>query len=295
MAAREEPKPLSLALKEAATKALGGGIPGAAAMVIQVLTLMWLRTTINYQYAHGGTMLEALTKLYGQGGVARFYQGLSYALLLGPISRFGDTAAHAGMMSLLSRTTLPVAAKTLTASGAASLFRILLTPLDTFKTVLQTEGSLRPLAAKYKTGGLAIFFDGALANSFATLIGHYPWFLTQNFLNMKLPEFPGPRGRMLRNAFMGLCSSAISDCTSNSVRVVKTAKQASRTPISYTRAASNIIKSDGFAGLMFRGLGAKILTNAIQAMLFTILWKEFERILAEKRAKDKKRASEKRE
>ena len=37
-------------IAEAAKRALGGGIPGAVAMVLQVLLLMWLRTTMNYQY-----------------------------------------------------------------------------------------------------------------------------------------------------------------------------------------------------------------------------------------------------
>ncbi len=30
-------------------RALGGGLPGAAAMTAQVVSLMWLRTTMNYQ------------------------------------------------------------------------------------------------------------------------------------------------------------------------------------------------------------------------------------------------------
>jgi hypothetical protein len=29
---------------------MGGGIPGMIAMAIQVFALMWMRTTINYQY-----------------------------------------------------------------------------------------------------------------------------------------------------------------------------------------------------------------------------------------------------
>jgi hypothetical protein len=45
----KEQQPLSEVLKNAGRRALGGGIPGAAAMAVQVLTLMWLRTTINYQ------------------------------------------------------------------------------------------------------------------------------------------------------------------------------------------------------------------------------------------------------
>ena len=45
----KEQQTLGEALRNAGKKALGGGIPGAAAMAIQVLTLMWMRTTINYQ------------------------------------------------------------------------------------------------------------------------------------------------------------------------------------------------------------------------------------------------------
>ena len=37
-------------MQKAAKKAIGGGLSGALAGVIQVLTLMWLRTTMNYQY-----------------------------------------------------------------------------------------------------------------------------------------------------------------------------------------------------------------------------------------------------
>ena len=39
---------------------------------------------------------EALKHLYKEGGVVRFYRGLGPALLQGPLSRFGDTAANAG-------------------------------------------------------------------------------------------------------------------------------------------------------------------------------------------------------
>jgi hypothetical protein len=35
-------------VSKAAKRALGGGIPGMVA--IQVFSLMWMRTTINYQY-----------------------------------------------------------------------------------------------------------------------------------------------------------------------------------------------------------------------------------------------------
>lgn len=60
--------------------ALGGGIAGAAAMIIQVLSLMPLRTIMNYQYRYGGGMVGSARKLWQDGGFKRYYAGLGAAL-----------------------------------------------------------------------------------------------------------------------------------------------------------------------------------------------------------------------
>ncbi|KAF9508537.1 hypothetical protein BS47DRAFT_1415831 [Hydnum rufescens UP504] len=70
-------------------------------MVLQVLTLMPLQTIMNYQYQYGGTFVEAGKILYGDGGYWRYYQGLGAALIQGPVLRFRDTAANAGILALL--------------------------------------------------------------------------------------------------------------------------------------------------------------------------------------------------
>lgn len=44
------------------------------AMGVQVGSLMWLRTTMNYQYRHGTDTRTAIRHLYRQGGIPRFYQ-----------------------------------------------------------------------------------------------------------------------------------------------------------------------------------------------------------------------------
>lgn len=36
------------------TKAAKSGTAGATAMLIQVMSLMWMRTTMNYQFKNGG-------------------------------------------------------------------------------------------------------------------------------------------------------------------------------------------------------------------------------------------------
>jgi hypothetical protein len=46
---------LNNVLINAGKRGLGGGVPGAIAGVVQVFTLMWVRTIINYQYRYGTT------------------------------------------------------------------------------------------------------------------------------------------------------------------------------------------------------------------------------------------------
>ena len=78
-------------LEKASKRALGSGGAGASAMVVQVCSLMWMRTIMNYQYRYGMSTAEAARILYKQGGIRRFYRGVGPALLQGPLSRFSDT------------------------------------------------------------------------------------------------------------------------------------------------------------------------------------------------------------
>ena len=134
-------EPFNVLLAKAGRRALGGGLSGAFAGVMQVLLLMWLRTTMNYQYRHGGTMRETLRLLWGQGGVRRFYQGLPWALVQTPLTRFGDTASNSGVLLLLGGSALgqalPLGVRTAIASMTAAAWRIALTPIDTMKTTMQ--------------------------------------------------------------------------------------------------------------------------------------------------------------
>ena len=286
---KPEPPPLKIVLQNAAKRAVGGGVPGALAMVIQVLALMWMRTTINYQHSKGLSTRQALAALYAEGGLARFYRGLWAALLQAPLSRFGDTAANAGMLALLETVDdIPVALKTFAASCAAALYRISITPIDTVKTLLQVQGpsGMAVLSEGVAKHGVLTMYEGALGSSFATLMGHYPWFITYNWLQKLVPPQAEGAAKLLRSALIGFCCSFVSDCVSNSVRVVKTAKQTSREAASYFAVASQIVAQDGIAGLLFRGLGTKLLSNGLQAMLFTVCWRYLEEKLNE-RAKRK--------
>ncbi|EFN57148.1 hypothetical protein CHLNCDRAFT_30535 [Chlorella variabilis] len=244
-------------------------------MGLQVLSLMWLRTTINYQYRYGTTTTHALKHLYKEGGVTRFYRGLAPALLQGPLSRFGDTAANAGMLALLEGVDMPVALKTMAASGAAASFRIFLMPVDACKTIMQVEGKggFGKLVQKVRVGGPGVLYHGALAASAATFVGHYPWFAVYNYLNHVLEQYDDLPKRLLRSAFIGFCASAVSDTCSNSIRVVKTTKQTATEPLTYPQAVKMVVEKDGVIGLFGRGLKTKIVANGMQGLLFSVLWR----------------------
>ncbi|KAI6755531.1 hypothetical protein HG531_004637 [Fusarium graminearum] len=270
-------------LKKALKRALGGGLSGAAAMVLQVLLLMPLRTIMNYQYRHGTSFTIATKTLYTEGGIRRYYQGIAPALFQGPISRFGDTAANAGILALLQSNPylkdLPSPIKTIFASLCAAAFRMILTPIDTLKTTLQAQGARGTalLRRRIKTNGIGSLWWGAFATAAATFVGHYPWFATYNYLSEVITE-PSRHSLvwwLLRLAFIGFCASIVSDSISNSLRVVKTYRQVNDTKISYSEAARAVVVQDGVFGLLGRGLKTRILANGLQGILFSILWKLF--------------------
>ena len=250
-------------------------------MGCQVLSLMWLRTTMNYQYRHGTTTSVAIKNLYKDGGIRRFYRGVTPALFQGPLSRFGDTAANAGVLELLNSyektKDLPLSAKTLCASFAAALWRVNLMPIDTLKTSLQVNGKdgLSILAKKTRNNGVGIFYHGTLATFSATYVGHFPWFFTFNYLDNAIPKQDTMIKNLTRNAVIGFTASVVSDTVSNSIRVLKTTRQTYDKPISYLEAGKEIVKNDGVKGLLGRGLKTRIIANGLQGMMFTVLWKAF--------------------
>ena len=91
------------------------------------------------------------------------------------------------------------------------------------------------------------------------------------------------RRKFLRNAGIGFSASLASDTISNSMRVIKTSKQSYPEPISYFDIIKLIIKKDGLIGLMGRGLKTRLLSNGIQGMMFSVLWKLILDLIEEKK------------
>ena len=152
-------------------------------------------------------------------------------------------------------------------------------PIDTCKTVLQVDGvrGFKFLSDRVRNGDVAVLYTGAVATILATMISHYPWFIVHNTLDKLLMNRVDMVGFLLRSSFIGFCSSAVSDTISNSVRLIKTVKQASAgeysDSMSYRDVIIKIHSESGLKGIFGRGLKTRILTNGIQSMLFTVIWK----------------------
>lgn len=269
---------------KATASAAKGGFAGLLAGVLQVLSFMWLRTSMNYQYFNGGTLQTALTTLWNEGGIRRLYQGVSLALIQAPLSRFGDTAANAGVLVLMDYflPDLPIAFKTAAASTAAASWRLFLTPIDTLKTVRQVRGekALEVLMDRIKTGGITELYSGAIANFAANWVGNFPYFWVFNSLGAAWPTPDNPVERIVRNGVRGMCASVASDVASNSLRVLKTLRQSSSdSSVGYWEAAKQVMDKDGVQGLLGRGLETRLLVNILQGTFFTIIWKLIEESL----------------
>lgn len=285
-----------------AARAVRDGYAASMASIVSVFLLMWLRTAMSYQHVKGVTMSQAIQQLYNDGGVPRFYKGLIPALCMMPLSRFGDIFSNEVAREFL-QDSFPAAVVTVFASSMAAGWRILISPADTTKTMMQVHGTegLNHLKNKIAKNGISALYEGAMGASAATWVGHYPWFVTHNFLEAycvrnhilgaHLKQQNSTR-KNLRRALLGLISSLVSDVCSNAIRVLKTYKQTSVEPIGYVEAASRIIEKDGITGLLFRGLTSKLTANALNAMLFTVVWKAIAERLAMQKEMQQQRQQE---
>ena len=122
-------------------------------------------------------------------------------------------------------------------------------------------------------------------------MGNYPWFVTFNFLQARVPQQKETKKKLLRNAVIGIVASAVSDTVSNSLRVVKTVKQTtSDASLGYLGVIKAVIAKDGLKGLFGRGLKTRLITNICQSMVFSVAWKAIEEEL-NKRAAAKEAAA----
>lgn len=100
-------------------------------------------------------------------------------------------------------------------------------------------------------------------------------FATYNVLQgaVTVSREQSPLQFLLVNALIGFCASAVSDTCSNGIRVLKTVQQTSEEPITYAEALAGVLEEGGVRGLFFRGLTTKIISNGVQGLCFSVLWR----------------------
>lgn len=132
-------------VSEIVKSSVRSGLSGAFAGMVQVLALMWLRTAVNYQYRYGVSMGRSVRDLYAQGGLYRFYRGLSFALLQGPLAKFGASCANelsVQISKLCFSEKYYLGLSTIMGGILSGLWRFLIMPIDMCKTVLQVDGKM---------------------------------------------------------------------------------------------------------------------------------------------------------
>ena len=140
---------------------------------------------------------------------------------------------------------------------------------------MEGKPGINLLKDKFKARGPTVFFHGAIAAASATMVGHFPWFFTYNYLQETIPKTDDPLKKLGRNALIGFCSSVVSDTTSNSLRVIKTTRQTFPHVVSYLEVIKHVIDKDGIMGLLGRGLKTRLIANGVQGIMFSVLWRHF--------------------
>ena len=290
--------------KTALLDGLASGFPGAIAMVAQVVLLMWVHTVINYQLMEQCTFIEAFARLYSEGGVGRFYQGIWIALILAPLARFGDTAANAAALALSKKAVdragcCGTARATLLGSAIATAWRMVIYPVDTLKKTLQVHGSTgwSVIAARVAERGLSDLYAGGYGSLLFTAVSHYAWFCAFNVVSRLCPkraeggsgsERGSGRGccrTRVRHGFTGLAASLVATVVSNGLRVVKTTKQlqSGGSAAGYGETVRALLEQGGVTGLLLAGMGGRLLNNVLSGLVFSIVWKGIEERVAELR------------
>ena len=304
-ASRKEELHKQKMIKSIKTQVIRGGLSGAAGGALQVITLMWLRTLTTYQYRYGCDIQTAFSQLYSEGGIGRFYRGWQYALIQGPLVRFGSVAANE--LAILFFTVYSFKLNfqftqiliTLVGGFFVTLWRALLMPIDTCKTVSQVEGAVglaKLLHRVFSKGEINLLFQGTSATLLATFTGHYPWFLVHNYLEATVAKPVLFKHMLLRTAWIGFIATAVSDTMTNSLRVVKTVKQAVSAEgldLTYAQVVARVWAEGGVSALLGRGLVSRILSNGLQSVIFTVVWKLLVKHLSDREQAHKKREDEK--
>jgi hypothetical protein len=263
-------------VKGALHKGMLGGLAGIGAGIVQVMCLNWLKTAMNWQYYHGGSLKDAFRSLWLEGGIGRFYQGAGFAFVQVPVAHFGSTFVQAGIVGLVSSSGHIVHGMqaTMLVAIMGAFWRILIAPLDTLKTTWQVHGTSakKMFDRRLHVSGPSELWSGASALFFCQLMAKLPWWGVYNIIMQSWSQPSSPAMSMLRNGIAGMLAQMASDVATNSIRVLKVRRQATVEGQGYAADAEEIVNEEGVMGLFLRGLSGRIILGSLNGALFAVLW-----------------------
>jgi len=249
---------------------------GATSGIIQVSSLLWLRTINNYQYRYGTDISTTFKTLYNSGGVLRFYKGYIPSLIVASNCKFAELNGY----YYSKHNNFSEKEQLLFISTISSLTKLSLVPIDTLDVVLQVEGKkgINILKTKIKKNGYNVLYYGATPWILNNFIGTYIWFNVHNYLDFKYKdEYKNGVKFNVKNGLIGLVSSLSSDIVTNPLRILKINKQANSTSISYMSTIKDIHQTKNYSEFFLRGLKTRMIIHGIQNVAFVIIWKNLEK------------------
>jgi hypothetical protein len=233
------------------------------ASVLNTSLFLWLNTITQHQYKNGKNFKMTVNELYKNGGISRFYNGFIPTVINTSCNRFIDYLTHemTQVDDLLS--------KVFIGGVFASVFKIFIAPLETYKIMNQIHGkkAVKLIKLRIKNNGIKSLWKGSGDIALSNFVEHVGWFNTYEYFDRNLPK---DMNIILRSGFLGLSSSVTTDIMSNHLKIIKTMKQT--TDLCYNDIVREIIRKNGVHGLFFRGLGTKLMTNSLYGITFSLLF-----------------------
>ena len=249
---------------------------GATSGIIQVSSLLWLRTINNYQYRYGTDIRTTFKTLYNNGGILRFYRGYIPSLIVASNCKFAELNGY----YYSKHSNFTQNEQLLFISTISSLTKLSLIPLDTLDVVLQVEGKkgVTMLKKKIKSNGYNVLYYGATPWILNNFIGTYVWFNIHNYLDSKYKaNYTSGIEFNIKNGLIGLSSSLASDILTNPLRILKINKQSNPIAVSYMTTIKDIYTNQNYREFFLRGLKTRMLIHGIQNVGFVIVWKNLEK------------------
>jgi len=253
--------------------AIQNSLAAALSELITAPLFAWLYTIMSYQHRHGGGLVQVSRALYADGGIPRFYRGLSAGLLRYPLERLGNVLAMDAAFGTLRPLGVPDAAAAAVASAGSVGCRWVLMPLATLSTVQQVRGyeGSRLFLERVKARPSTLW-AGAGGMMTTTVVGSWTWCFAYQRLWESVPEVPCACGSQLRSVAVGFFSSLACDVSTNSLRVLTTFQQTEKEPMGYMTCARKLVREQGYSGLFGRGLSTRLLAGGVNGATFSLAW-----------------------